>query len=257
MTIKLSALEARLEKLLSSSTFKDVGANGLQVEASEDIRSIICGVTANQSLIDAAVERGADAIVVHHGLVWGGGIRYLKGWLGRRVRTLMRHNISLLAYHLPLDAHPTVGNNAGLADHFGLIQREPFSEFRGQKVGVSGLLEQETRYDDFVNLVQKINPNALVMGPQDKTIRTIGICSGGATDGLHEAIDAGLDAYITGESTEWCQALAEETETIFVAAGHHATERFGPRLLAKHLERTFKQEKKDITVEFIDVPNPA
>jgi putative NIF3 family GTP cyclohydrolase 1 type 2 len=139
--MKRSELNAKLNAWLQPEKFRDVAENGLQIEGRENIERIICGVSANQALIDAAVEKKADAIFVHHGLVWGGGIRALKGWLAARVRTLMANEISLFAYHLPLDAHPQFGNNAGLADALELGDaRTPFGEYKGQAIGIQGEL---------------------------------------------------------------------------------------------------------------------
>lgn len=246
-------LLAKLNAWLQPERFRDVAENGLQVEGREQIQRVVCGVSANQALLDAAVEQEADAIFVHHGLVWGGGIRSLKGWLAARVRTLMVHEISLFAYHLPLDAHPGFGNNAGLADALGLTsERTPFGEYKGQSIGIQGHLAAPTSLDAVkANVAAHIGPPLAVFGEPGRPIERIGICSGGAPDLLHEAIDAGLDLYLTGEVTEWVQAVSQESGVAFIAAGHHATERFGTRNIAEVLRR------EGLDAHFVDVENPA
>ena len=251
--MKRSELNAKLNAWLQPEKFRDVAENGLQVEGREHVERVICGVSANQALIDAAVEKKADAIFVHHGLVWGGGIRSLKGWLAARIRTLMVNEISLFAYHLPLDAHPHFGNNAGLADALELGDaRTPFGEYKGQAIGIQGELAEPLTLGKLVERIEtQIGPPLAVFGDRTRPLKRVGICSGGAPDLLHEAIDAGLDLYLTGEVTEWVRAVAEESNVAFVAAGHHATERFGARRMAEVL----RQEGLD--AEFVDVENPA
>lgn len=247
-------LAKALDEWLEPARFRDVGENGLQVEGKDEIQRVVCGVSANLDLIDAAIAHKADAIFVHHGLVWGGGIRRLTGWLGERVRRLMAAEISLFAYHLPLDAHPTLGNNAGLADVLELTgERRPFGSYKGQLIGVAGQLAQPRSLDEVVaTLREKVGAPLAVFGEGTRTVSTVGLCSGGAPDLLHEAIDEGLDLFLTGEATEWCKAVAEESNTAFVAGGHHATERFGARSVAKAL-----QNQLGLEATFIDVENPA
>ena len=189
--MKRTELNAKLNAWLQPEKFRDVAENGLQVEGRADIQRVVCGVSANQALIDAAVEKKADAIFVHHGLVWGGGIRALKGWLAARVRTLMAHEISLFAYHLPLDAHPTFGNNAGLADALEMGEtRIPFGEYKGQAIGIQGELTEPRTLDSMVARIEtQVGAPLAVFGDGSRTIRKIGICSGGAPDLLHQAID--------------------------------------------------------------------
>lgn len=251
--MKRTELNEKLNAWLQPERFRDVAENGLQVEGREDIQRVVCGVSANQALIDAAVARGADAIFVHHGLVWGGGIRSLKGWLATRVRTLLAHDISLFAYHLPLDAHPTFGNNAGLADALELVEeRAPFGDYKGQAIGVKGKLAAPRDFASVLEQIEaRIGTPVAAFGELGRPIQSIGICSGGAPDLLHEAIDAKLDLYLTGEVTEWVQALALESGVAFVAAGHHATERFGARRMAEVLRN------EGLETDFVDVDNPA
>lgn len=246
------ALAALLDGWLEPGRFNDVAENGLQVEGRDEVRRVVCGVTASQALIDRAVADGADAIVVHHGLVWGGGIRRLTGWLGRRVATLLAHEISLFAYHLPLDAHPTLGNNAGLAEALGVtLEATPFGTYRGQTIGLRGRLAGRSFGDLVARVRAAVGEPACVFGDHARPVDAIGLCTGGAPELLHEAIDAGLDCYVTGEATEWVTSVAAESGVGFIAAGHHATERFGPRRLADALAR------EGLDARFVDVPNPV
>lgn len=241
-----------LDGWLEPARFDDVAENGLQVEGRAEVRRVVCGVTASQALIDQAVAAGADAIVVHHGLVWGGGMRRLTGWLGRRVRTLMAAEISLFAYHLPLDAHPTLGNNAGLAEALGVtLEAIPFGLYRGQAIGLRGRLARTSFGDLLARLRSAVGEPVCAIGDPGRPVETIGLCTGGAPELLHEAVDAGLDCYVTGEPTEWVPSVAAESGVAFVAAGHHATERFGPRRLAAALAA------EGLDARFVDVPNPV
>jgi dinuclear metal center YbgI/SA1388 family protein len=244
-------LQRLLDDLLKPAAFNDVAENGLQVEGKDEVVRVVCGVSANAALIDAAIERGADAVVVHHGIVWGGGIRRLDGGLGARVRKLMRADVSLFAYHLPLDAQPEIGNNAGLARALGVVDVVPFGKYKGQLIGLKGRVTPSIAPQALHDLVAvKVGaPVAFFAGSHN--VSTVGLCTGGAPDLLHDAIAEGLDAYITGEVTEWVKAVAEESQTTFVAAGHHATERFGPRGLAEKLRSL------GIDASFVDVENPA
>ena len=251
------AFLALLDDLLQPQAFADVAENGLQVEGRDAIDVVVCGVTANRALLEQATEIGASAVVVHHGLVWGGGIRKLDGWLLARVQLLLEHRINLFAYHLPLDAQPDFGNNAGLAAALGVTQTEPFGRFKGQLIGLRGVLAQTATLP---GLVERARKNVVdddehgvffAFGDARKELRTIGVCTGGAPELLHEAVGLGLDAYVTGEVTEYVKAVAEESGTCFLGLGHHATERFGPRGLADAL-RT-----RGIDARFVDVENPA
>lgn len=250
------ALLTLLDDWLKPGTFTDVAENGLQVEGRDEVKKVVCGVSASRALIERAIAEGADAVVVHHGVVWGGGIRRLDGWLGERVRLLMRNDVNLFAYHLPLDAWPEAGNNAGLARALEVKEPEAFGRYKGQLIGLKGKLSSTT--GDAVGLdeleervARHVGPPLAVFGDRRRPLRTIGVCTGGAPDLLHDAVAEGLDAYVTGEVTEWVKAVAEETGTSFIAAGHHATERFGPRGLADKLRAS------GLDARFVDVENPA
>jgi dinuclear metal center YbgI/SA1388 family protein len=244
------AFQRLLDAELKPGAFNDVAENGLQVEGKNDINKVVCGVSANRDLIEKAIAIGADAIVVHHGIVWGGGIRRIDGWLGERVRKLMRHDVNLFAYHLPLDAQPEFGNNAGLAKALGVEGCEPFGKYKGQLIGLKGTTS--TTWGEFVERAQReVGRPLAAFGDASRRIARVGLCTGGAPELLHDAIADRLDAFITGEVTEWVQSVALESGTSFLALGHHATERFGPRGLAKKLMAI------GIDAEFVDVENPA
>lgn len=245
------AFQELLDGWLKPATFTDSAENGLQVEGRDEVRRVVCGVSANRALIEEAIVAGADAIVVHHGLVWGGGIRRLDGWLGARVRLLMQANVNLFAYHLPLDAWPEGGNNVGLARALELTDLVPFGRYKGQLIGLKGSVA-ELSLSALVERVRAgVGAPLAVFGDPARAIRAVGVCTGGAPDLLHDAIAEGLDAFVTGEVAEWAKALAEETGIAFIAAGHHATERFGPRALAAKLHAA------GLDARFIDVDNPA
>jgi dinuclear metal center YbgI/SA1388 family protein len=244
----------QLNEWLSPENFKDVAENGLQVQGAEEIRHVVCGVSANQKLIQEAIDRKAQAIFVHHGIVWGGGMRQLTGWLGERVRMMMAHDINLFAYHLPLDAQPLWGNNAGLADVLGMSDdREAFGIYKGKTIGFKGDFKQKNTLAEVVARHEKnVGQPLQVFGDLTREVRSFGVCTGGAPDRLSEAIDDGLDLYVTGEATEWVQAMAEESGVSFIAGGHHNTEVFGARSFACEIASL-----EGLTAEFVNIPNSA
>lgn len=240
-----------LDDTLHASQARDVAANGLQVEGHSEVMRIVTGVSANLDLLQQAHQRGADLVIAHHGLVWG-GIQKISGPLRQRLALLLGQEMSLAAYHLPLDMHAQYGNNAGLAKLFALQDVQPFGDYRGQDIGFMGLLPQPMSLDDVAQKVRsEIHPNPLVLDAGDRMIRKVALCSGGAAELLDEAIAADCDLYLTGESTEYWPALVKESGVHAIAAGHHATERFGVRSLVPLLAENF-----DCEVEFIDVDNP-
>ncbi len=251
--VDTDTLVAYLEEYLQASAGRDYGPNGLQVEGRGRVRRLVTGVSACQLLFERAIELGADAILVHHGLFWEGDPRPLTGVLGRRVATLMRAGLNLLAYHLPLDRHPEVGNNALAARALGLGDLEPFAFHDGLPVGFSGRFTQAISAGELVTRCQALfgqEPLAFTAGPAE--VATVGIVSGGAQRDLHQAIRQQLDAFITGEVSEWVMNLAREAQVHYLACGHYATERLGVRALGEHLATRF-----DLEVEFVDVPNPV
>ncbi|HKL78768.1 MAG TPA: Nif3-like dinuclear metal center hexameric protein [Gammaproteobacteria bacterium] len=253
MAVDLHELVAYGNDYLAIDAVQDFTPNGLQVEAGTTVSRIVSGVTACQALLDEAVAAEADLVLVHHGYFWKGEDPCLVGMKGRRLATLFNHGISLLAYHLPLDRHPEVGNNAGLARALQLTETVPFGALGGVPIGLAGTLEEPAKPDAFRERVaQALDTDALhVAGPQ-AAIRHVALCSGGAPDLVAEAAEAGYDLYLTGESNERATHVAREMGIHFLAAGHHATERFGARDLGDHLARRYSLEHT-----FRDIPNPA
>ena len=244
-------LESYLNTLLEVSRFKDYGPNGLQVAGRAEVGRIVSGVTASLALIDAAIVDGADAIIVHHGLFWRGQDGRLVGWLGERVRRLMAHGINLFAFHLPLDAHPTLGNNAQLGLRLGLAADARFGE---QDLGFIGPAGDNPSLAALAARTQgALGGRAPLVVPGDRRpLRRIGWCSGGAQGYFEAAIAAGADAFLTGEISEPQAHLARETGVAFLACGHHATECFGAPALAVHVATHFGLEHR-----FIEIANPA
>ena len=246
-------LVAYLDELLAADQGKDYGPNGLQVEGRPRIRRLITGVSACLELFEAARGAAADAVLVHHGIFWQGSPRVLTGMQYRRVRELIAGEINLLAYHLPLDRHPELGNNALAAAAFGLVERRPFAVHQGLEIGFKGRFEQEIPAAELRRRCAEVfgrEPLAFLAGPEQ--VASLGIVSGGAQREFHQAIAEGLDAYITGEVSEWVMNVAREEGVHYLAAGHYAPERLGVRALGEHLAERFGLE-----VEFVDVPNPV
>ncbi|MBV8658659.1 MAG: Nif3-like dinuclear metal center hexameric protein [Burkholderiales bacterium] len=246
----LHELEKYTGQLLQIDRFKDYAPNGVQIEGRATITRIVCGVSASEALIDAAIEQHADAILVHHGYFWRGEDPRLVGAKRRRIAKLLAHNISLLAYHLPLDAHPTLGNNAQLGLRLGLEAEGRFGE---QELGWSGHLAAEMPLSALgQHIAAQLGREPLLLGDPAKTIRRVGWCTGGAQGYFPDAIAAGCDAYLTGEVSEQHYHMAMESGVAFIAAGHHATERYGVQALAAHLAEHF-----GLTQHYVDLPNPV
>jgi dinuclear metal center YbgI/SA1388 family protein len=237
----LNEMVAELDRLLESDSFADYGPNGLQVQGRAQVSHVATGVSASLELFEQAIDVGAQMILTHHGLFWDGNDARVVGALRDRLKILLGAEVSLVAYHLPLDAHPTVGNNALIAAGLGLEERRPFGMHRGREIGVFATVPGEAiTPGELVARVAELTarePLALMHGPE--LIRSVGIVSGGGARSVHEAIAAGLDAFITGEPAEWANAVAREGGIHFLAAGHHATETFGPRALGEHLAARF------------------
>ena len=252
MAITREALVAYLDDYLDSRG-RDYGPNGLQVEGRDEIRKVVTGVSACQELFVRAREAGADAVLVHHGLFWDGMPRTLTGFQYRRVAELVRGEMSLIAYHLPLDRHPEIGNNAIAGRDIGLVELEPFGDHDGLPVGFKGRFPEPISAAELVERCRRIyqhEPFAFLEGPDP--VLTLGIISGGAQQDVYTAIQEGLDAFITGEVSEWVMNVTREAKIHYLAAGHYATERLGIRALGEHL-----REKFGLEAEFIDVPNPV
>jgi len=236
-----------LNSYLNIDEFKDYGPQGLHVEGKETVTKIVTGVSASVQLFENAASRGADMIIVHHGLLWDRETAIIRGGHKKRLETLFRHEMTLLAYHLPLDKHPEIGNNAIAAKALNMVDTTEFAE-----VGLMGRVVP-CSFDVFLKNVRKLydcDPLVFAYGPE--RIERIGICSGGAERHIVDAIDQKLDAFITGESAEPTMHLAREGGIHFIGAGHYATERLGIRALGEHVADKFAVE-----VEFIDIPNPV
>ncbi len=239
--------------LLQPALFKDYGPNGLQVEGKAHLHHIVSGVTASRALIEAAIEAKADAIFVHHGLFWRGQDGAITGWMKQRLALLLAHDINLLAYHLPLDAHPELGNNAQLGLRLGLMVQGTFGD---QNLGLWGQPRDGQTFetvDALANvLAQVLHRVPVVVHGQGRPIRRIAWCTGAAQGFFEAAIAVGVDAFITGEISEPQAHLARETGVAFLACGHHATERFGAPAVAAHVATQL-----GLTHQFIDIDNPA
>lgn len=246
-------VQQAFDTLLQPARFKDYGPNGLQVEGRPAIRKIVSGVTASRALIEAAVAVGADAIFVHHGLFWRGQSGCVTGWMKQRLTLLLAHDINLFAYHLPLDAHPVLGNNAKLGLALGLTDSGRFGE---QELGWLGERMVGGGFADAVELAQHIetilNRPVVQVSPARKAIKKIAWCTGGAQGYFESAIAAGADAFITGEISEPQAHYAREMGVAYLACGHHATERYGAPAVAGHVAQAL-----GLVHEFIDIDNPA
>jgi dinuclear metal center YbgI/SA1388 family protein len=217
------------------------------------VRRLVTGVSACRELFEKARARAADGVLVHHGLFWRGTPPALVGVQYARVAELVRGGMALLAYHLPLDRHPEVGNNALAARALGLGDLTPFAHHEGTAIGWQGTFgEPIAAHELQARCAELYGQEPLLLGPAERPVRRVGIVSGGAQSDLHTAIAEGLDAFVTGEASEWCTNVARESGVVYLAAGHHATERLGVRALGEHLAERFGLE-----VEFVDVPNPV
>jgi len=248
--MKREDLVEYLEELLQPAKFRDYCPNGLQVEGRAEIARVVAGVTASQALLDAAVARGADTVLVHHGYFWKGEDGRVTGLRRHRLGTLLTHDINLLAYHLPLDAHQELGNNAQLATRFGWLPEGRFGE---QEIAWFGRLAEPCTAGELTDrLAQGLGRPPLLIGEPGRPVRRIGWCSGGAQGYFEQAIALGLDAYVSGEISEQTVHLARESAVAYLACGHHATERYGVQALAGHLAGRF-----GLACDFVDIDNPV
>jgi dinuclear metal center YbgI/SA1388 family protein len=244
------AIETYLNDLLAVGRFRDYGPNGLQVEGKAQIVKLVSGVTASRALIEAAIAQGADAILVHHGLFWRGQDGRVTGWLKQRLALLLRHEINLFAFHLPLDAHPEWGNNAQFGARLALQADARFGE---QELGFIGSLGDAIGLDALgLRLANVLDRGPTIVAGDGRPIRRVAWCTGGAQGYFEAAIDAGADAYITGEISEPQAHYARETGVAFLACGHHASERFGAPALGAHIAGVFGLQH-----EIIEIDNPA
>jgi len=243
-------LENYLNELLDISRFQDYCPNGLQVEGRERINSVVTGVTASLELLKTAVTHEADAIIVHHGYFWRGEDARITGIKHNRIAQLMKNRINLFAYHLPLDFHPELGNNAQLAKRLDFIEK---SRFADQGIAVRGELAIAMPLSALGEKIsQTLEREPQIIGNPDQMISQVAWCTGAAQGYFEAAIAEGVDAFITGEISEQTVHAARESGVAFIAAGHHATERYGVQALGDHLA-----EKFGIQHQFIDVDNPV
>ncbi|MBU0654433.1 MAG: Nif3-like dinuclear metal center hexameric protein [Gammaproteobacteria bacterium] len=251
--MNLYELETHLNQLLNIGKFRDYGPNGLQVEGRAEVQKIVTGVSATQELLDAAVELNADAVLVHHGYFWKNESPVIRGMKKRRIATLLKHDISLFGYHLPLDAHPELGNNAQLAKLLGIQNEGVMDERELQGVGNIGSLPEPQSLEAFGKHVANVlGREPLLISAGDQPIRRIAWCTGGAQGYIQQAFDLGMDAYLSGEISEHTVHSARENGIHYIAAGHHATERYGIKALGEYLAKTFGFEHL-----FLDLNNPA
>ncbi|MGP5648413.1 Nif3-like dinuclear metal center hexameric protein [Psychrobacter celer] len=266
-TITAQALTEFCDDYLSASAFKDYAPNGLQVDGGRPIRRIVTGVTACEALIDAAIAEDADAIMVHHGYFWKGEPMTITGMKGQRIRKLMQHGISLIGYHLPLDAHPKIGNNAKLAEMLGLTITEALYPHESHPVGNIATCPPQSAESLTQTITQALGRIPLHISGHyqyladeaadadtavPKLLKRIGICTGGAQDMIEQAAAMGCDAYISGEISERTTHSARELGIDYFACGHHATERAGIQALGDIIAQQF-----GLSVRFIDIDNPA
>ena len=250
--VQLKDLLNYSDNMLEVDRFNDYCPNGLQVEGKQEITKVVSGVTASQALIDAAIEEKADVLLVHHGYFWKGEDARIVGLKYKRIRSLIEAGISLLAYHLPLDAHPLYGNNAKLSD---LLDFDIAGSFPSSKdaVGMYGTLKTPMSAADFSEKIStSLGRDPLHIGEKSEQIHTIAWCSGAAQSYIEAAAELGVDAYLTGEVSEQTVHIARELGIHFYAAGHHATERYGVQALGEHLASHFALKH-----QFIDIANPV
>ena len=261
-TITAEALTQFCDDYLSANAFKDYAPNGLQVDGGRPIQRIVTGVTACEALIDAAIADNADAIMVHHGYFWKGEPATITGMKGRRIRKLMQHGISMIGYHLPLDAHPIVGNNAMLAEMLDLTITGALYPAESHPVGNIATCVPQSADDLIAKITQALGRTPLHIAAEyhensasktsNRLIERIGICTGGAQDMIEQAALMGCDAFISGEISERTTHIARELGIDYFACGHHATERGGIQALGKTVSQEF-----GVPVTFIDIDNPA
>lgn len=253
--MKLTDLNNYLNQLLKPEQFTDYCPNGLQVEGRAEIQHIVTGVTASYDLLEAALAVKADAILVHHGYFWRGESAAIVGLKKRRIQFLLQHDLSLIAYHLPLDAHAEFGNNVMLAKQLGLTA----TGWAGQKnknesnMLLLAELSQPLSLKEFAQTIAlKLNRTPQVIGDLTQVVQKVALCTGAAQGYIEQAVDAGVDVYVSGEISEPTVHIARETGVSYIAAGHHATERYGVQALGAHLA-----EKFGLTHAFIDCDNPV
>jgi dinuclear metal center YbgI/SA1388 family protein len=254
MPAQLSDILREIDRLLEPGRFEDYGPNGLQVPGPAEVSTVATGVSAHAELFELAAAERAELLIVHHGLFWGSGPGPIDTALKRRLKILFDADIGLAAYHLPLDAHPEVGNNALLARALGAELLEPFALHEGEPIGFIATLPGDglAAAELFVRVREVTSREPLVFDSGPARVRRLAVVTGAGADYLDEAAAAGADALLTGEAAERTMAQARESGLHLIAAGHHATETFGVRRLGRHIAERF-----DVREVFLDVPNPV
>ena len=237
---------------LNSQQFKDYAPNGLQIEGSTEVHKILCAVTASQDAIDAAIAQHADLLLVHHGYFWKGEAYPITGMRGKRIKSLIQHDISLLAYHLPLDSHPSLGNNAAIAEMLALENIENLDPSERNPIGNIGYLKQAMSPQDFKHyLTERLGFDTIHLAADKISIQKVGFCTGAAQDFISQAAAMDCDAFISGEVSERTFYEAKELNIHYYACGHHATERYGVQRLAKAISEQF-----NIEYSYFELNNP-
>ena len=253
MPIGRDELSMALDAELCVERFKDYCPNGLQVEGKAEIAVLVSGVTACQALLDRAVALQADAILVHHGYFWRGEDQRLVGMRARRIKTLLTADINLFAYHLPLDCHPTLGNNAGLGQAMGLTEFGSINpNDKSHPVFQGSFVKAQTLAQIAEGLRGELQREVTMVGSGDTAVTSVVWCTGGGQNYIDEAADAGADLFVTGEISEQTVHVARERGIAFIAAGHHATERYGVRRLGSWIADHY-----GVQHHFIDIDSPA
>lgn len=253
MAVPLKQLVSYTDTVLAVEKFRDYCPNGLQVEGRSEVRKIVAGVTACQALIDAAIEAQADLILVHHGYFWKGEAQPLVGIKGNRIRALMQSDVSLLAYHLPLDAHPEWGNNVQLAKILGISVDDGLEPGNPLSVGNVGTLAAAESAEQFaLRVADALGREPQLISGGERLVQKVAWCTGSAERMIEQADQLGADMFISGEISEPVVHYAREAGIHYLGAGHHATERYGVQALGEHLAAQF-----DLEYQFIDIHNPV
>ncbi len=243
---------AYLDELLETASFSDYGPNGLQVPGADVVSLVVTGVSAQRELFEHAAEAGAELVLCHHGLFWDFHPRAIGPGMKARLKTLFDADISLAAYHLPLDAHPEVGNNALICELLGLERSEPLAEFKGRPIGFVGRSVEGIPFAELRRrCTEAFGQEPFVWDAGPETVHSVGVVSGGAQGSFHVAIAHGVDAFLTGETAEHVMAEAREAGVHYISGGHYATETFGIRRLGDLVAEKFGVEHR-----FVDIPNP-
>lgn len=240
------------DETLNTHEFKDYAPNGLQIEGRSDVQKILCAVTASQEAIEAAIAQNADILLVHHGYFWKGEPYPITGMRGKRIKSLIQHDISLVGYHLPLDSHPSLGNNAAIAECLALENLQALDPSERHPIGNIGFLKHAmsaTEFRDF--LTARLGFNTIHLPAEKNQIQKVGFCTGAAQDFIGKAAEQGCDAFISGEVSERTYYEAKELGVHYYACGHHATERYGVQRLAKAISEQF-----NIEYSYFELNNP-